>query len=443
MAALTLLEAWCKGKDLDPRKALLIVGIPAECSKDEITEILKANLQPLGSYKIQGRMTRREDKAKAVFIKLDDSFNVAKIPSQIAGKGGTWEVVMKPRKSDDEFSTELGYFWRNESPRMVDVAKILGHSSVSDDVQPEGFSQRNPTFLQPQQESTWYREFKVFSGNTLPKQGEENLDVWLQQVTEIWKLWQMSEEEKRRHLLESLRDSAASIVRMLRAHSDTVTADQCLNAVKQIFGSRQDYRTSQFHFLHSFQQVGEKVSVFVFRLEVLMQKAVRQTPMPNRTIDTIRLNYVLARATMTTHLRGKLKLLDKRGHPPTFLELMKLIRDDEDWETTLSVMKEKERKEERSFGASGRQVVAEATVAIPQVPVQARPRGHKNTQTMQVGTGPPLKYRRQDGPGTGEEGHSRATGTQVENQHPAKSPQLPRRESGNEAGPGIMSHPKP
>ena len=34
--AVTLLEDWCRGMDLDPRKALLIMGVPMECSEMEI-----------------------------------------------------------------------------------------------------------------------------------------------------------------------------------------------------------------------------------------------------------------------------------------------------------------------------------------------------------------------------------------------------------------------
>lgn len=67
---MNLLEDWCKGMDLDPRKALLIVGVPVECSEEEIKETLKAGLQPLCAYSVLGRMFRREDSSKAVLIGL-------------------------------------------------------------------------------------------------------------------------------------------------------------------------------------------------------------------------------------------------------------------------------------------------------------------------------------------------------------------------------------
>lgn len=273
MAAVTLLEDWCRGMDLDPRKALLIVGIPTECSETEIKETVKAGLQPLCAYRVLGRMFRREDNAKAIFIELADFVNFTMIPSEIPGKGGAWEVVVKPRNSDDEFITRLNYFLKDEGRKMADVAKILGYSSVTEGVEPEGSSPFKLAVLQPLKESMWYRKLKVFSGNTFPGPGEESFEVWLEHVTETMKVWQVSMVEKRRRLLESLCGPALSVMRMLLANNDSMTVEQCLDALKQIFGSKEDYRTSQFKFFQTFQLSGEKISGFLLRLEPLLQKS--------------------------------------------------------------------------------------------------------------------------------------------------------------------------
>uniref|UniRef100_A0A9L0S447 PNMA family member 5 n=1 Tax=Equus caballus TaxID=9796 RepID=A0A9L0S447_HORSE len=341
--AVTLLEDWCKGMDLDPRKALLIVGIPVECSEAEIKETVKAGLQPLCAYKVLGRMFRREDNAKAVFIELADTVNYAMMPSEIPGKGGAWQVVVKPRNPDDEFITRLNYFLKDEGRRMVDVAKSLGYSTLTEGMEPEGLAQVKLPVLQPLKESMWYRKLKVFSGSVSPGPGEENFEGWLEQVTDMMQIWQVPEVEKMRRLLESLRGSALSIMRVLRANNDSMTMEQCLDALKEIFGNKEDWRTSQFKFLQTFQKTGEKISVFLLRLEPLLQRAVQQSPFSMHSTDMIRLKHILARASMTTTLRGKLEILDQRGHPPTFLELVKLIRDEEEWETTMAVTKERER----------------------------------------------------------------------------------------------------
>ena len=65
--AVTQLEDWCRGMDLYSRKALLIVGIPMECSEVEIKETLRRGLESLLTYRVLGTMFRREYHAKAGF----------------------------------------------------------------------------------------------------------------------------------------------------------------------------------------------------------------------------------------------------------------------------------------------------------------------------------------------------------------------------------------
>ena len=433
-----LLEDWCKGMDLDPRKAVLIVGIPVECSEKEITETLKAGLQPLCAYSALGRMFRREDNSKAVFIELADEVNYAMMPNQIPGKGGTWEVVVKPRSPDDERINRLNYFLKGEGRRMVDVVNTLGHSTYPEDVEPKGLAQVEPPVPQPLKESVWYPKLKVFSGSTFPDPGEENSEAWLEQVTEMMQMWQVPEVEKQRRFLESLEGPALSLIQVLRANNDSMTVEQCLDTLKQIFGSKEDYRTSHLNFLQTCQKSGEKVSDFLLRLEPLLQNALQHSPWSVRSADMIRLKHVLAQASRSSALQGKLKLLEQRGRAPTFLQLLKLIRDEE-WEATMAVAREKQRQVGRGRRASGPQVLAETSVPAPPVMVQARLFRGSSAETVREGA--TLSLERRQVPclcGTGEEGQSQAACP------PAKQkPQLAAEELGNEMGAGAMSHPKP
>ncbi|KAG8505943.1 Paraneoplastic antigen-like protein 5 [Galemys pyrenaicus] len=293
----------------------------------------------------------------------------------------------------------------------------------------------------------WYRKLKVFSGNMEPAADDENFEVWLEQITEMMALWQVSEAEKRRRLLESLRGPALAIMRVLRANDEAITVRQCLDALKQIFGNKEDCRTSQFKFLQTFPQAGERNSAFLLRLEPLLQKAVQSSPLSARSTDTIRLKHMLARTAATPALRGKLELLDQRGCPPTFLELMKLIRDEEEWETTMAVTREKQGQVGRSRRASDRQDGEESSVPAPQAPA-APQEGlfqDSSTQTVREGMGLAMKRSRSSSCSGGEEEElSQAVGPPGVSPPPAKQrPQLSVEESGNELGAGAMSHPEP
>ncbi|XP_073655769.1 LOW QUALITY PROTEIN: paraneoplastic antigen-like protein 5 [Tursiops truncatus] len=440
-----LLEDWCKGMDLDPRKALLIVGVPVECSEEEIKETLKAGLQPLCAYRVLGRMFRREDSSKAVLIGLAAQVNYATVPSQIPGKGGAWVVVVKPRSPDDELINRLNHFLQAEGRRMVDVVKTLGYSPHPEEGQPKGLAQVRPPDPQPLRESMWYRKLKVFSGSTSPGPGEENFEAWLEQVTQMMQMWRVSEVEKQRRLLESLRGPAPSIVRMLRANSGSMTVAQCLDALKQIFGNKENYRTARFQLLQTLQKPGEKVSAFLLRLEPVLQNAVRHSPLPVRSADMIRLKYILAQAHVSTGLRDKLMILDQRGCAPTFLELMQLVRDVEEWQTAAAVTREKQRQVGGGHRASGTQVVAETSVPVRPVMVRAGQFHDSSTQTVQEGA--TLSLKRRQVPRcceTGEEGHSQAACPRAEDQPPAKqAPQPAAEEPGNEMRAGAWSHPRP
>ncbi|XP_005866179.1 PREDICTED: paraneoplastic antigen-like protein 5 [Myotis brandtii] len=441
--ALTLLEDWCKGMDLDPRKALLIVGIPVECTDNEIKETIRASLQPLLPYRILGRMFRREDNAKAVLIALGDTVNYAKTPNQISGKGGAWEVVVKPRNPDDEFINRLSYFLKDEGRKMTDVASALGCALPTEDQEPGDVPPEKSTASQSEKESMWYRKVRIFSGNVFPGAGEENFEAWLEQVTEVMQVWQVSETEKIRRLLESLRGPALSIMRVLRATNDSMTSQQFLDALEQIFGSKEDSRTAQFKLLHTVQKIGEKISTFLVRLEPLLQKAMQYSPTAARSADLIRLKHVLSRTNLSGSLRGKLELLDQRGCPPTFLELMKLARDEEEWEVTAAVLKQTQKPAESGRRPSSRQVFEEVSDSAPQVPQQAVQYCDSSTQTVQEGIGTvSFRGRKAARYNTEEESHSLITRIKVEPPSPERErPQLVG-ESGNEAGAGGTSHPE-
>ncbi|XP_013006939.2 paraneoplastic antigen-like protein 5 [Cavia porcellus] len=451
--AVVLLEDWCKGMDLDPRKALLIVGIPVECSEAEIKETVQEGLYPLSMYRIVGRMFRREDNAKAVLIELADTVNYATIPSCIPGKGGSWEVVVKPRTEDEEFLSRLNYFLKDEGRKIEDVARVLGCRGFS--VEDEDVGTSGPVSslpVHPVKESLWYRKLKVFSGSPSPGSGEEPFEAWLEHVTELMQVWQVSEAEKRRRLLESLRGSALATMRVLRANDDSITVVQCLDALREMFGSKEDAKTEQHLFLQMQHKSEEKVSAFLLRLEPLLQKVARQSPFRVQGTDMVRLKHVLAQASVTGALRGKLELLEQQGCPPSFLELVKLVREEEAWEHAVTVTKEKQTGQ---TGHGVRAVDRRETVQIcanePQGPVQIcanEPQGpvaieytasamalmESSTQTVQEGI-PSAKKRRLtlSGQGTEEGAQTQVIWLWEGN----------REESGNGKGAGALSHPKP
>ncbi|XP_053057818.1 paraneoplastic antigen Ma3 isoform X2 [Acinonyx jubatus] len=337
---LTLLQDWCRGEHLNTQRSMLILGIPEDCGEDEFEETLQDALRHLGRYRVIGRMFRREENAQAFLLELAQDIDYALIPREIPGKGGPWEVVVKPRNSDGEFLNRLNRFLEEERRTVSDMNRVLGSDTncpaprvaISPDFWT--WAQTLGAAVQPLLEQMLYRELRVFSGNTVSIPGALAFEAWLEHTTEVLQMWQVPEGEKRRRLMECLRGPALQVVSGLRANNAAITVEECLAALQQVFGPVESRKIAHVKFYKAYQEVGEKVSSFVLRLEPLLQRAVEKNAVLRRNVNQARLKQVLSGATLTDKLRDRLKLMKQRRKPPGFLALVKLLREEEEWEAT-------------------------------------------------------------------------------------------------------------
>ncbi|XP_039732940.1 paraneoplastic antigen Ma3 [Pteropus medius] len=344
---LTLLQDWCRGEHLNTQRSMLILGIPEDCSEDEFEETLEEAIRHLGKYRVIGRMFRREENAQAFLLELAQDIDYALIPREIPGKRGPWEVVIKPPNSDDEFLNRLNRFLDEERRSVSDMNRVLG----SDTSCPAPRMAVSPDFwtwaqtlgaaVQPLLEQMLYRELRVFSGNTVSIPGVLAFEAWLEHTTEVLQMWQVPEGEKRRRLMESLRGPALQVVSGLRAHNAAITVEECLEALQQVFGPVESRKIAHVKFCKAYQEAGEKASSFVLRLEPLLQRAVEKNAVSRKNVNLARLKQVLSGATLTDKLRDRLKVMKQRRKPPGFLALVKLLREEEEWEAALGPERER------------------------------------------------------------------------------------------------------
>ncbi|KAL1766701.1 paraneoplastic antigen Ma3 [Sigmodon hispidus] len=337
---LNLLQDWCRGEHLNTQRSMLILGIPEDCSEDEFEETLHEALRHLGRYRIIGRMFRREENAQAFLVELARDFDYALVPREIQGKGGPWDVIVNPPNSDDEFLNRLNHFLEEERRTVSDMNRVLGtysNYSPTKTVISADFWAWAQTFgavMQPLLEQMLYRELRVFSGNTMSIPGLSPFDSWLEHTTEMLQMWQVPEVEKRRRLMECLRGPALQVVKVLRANNAAITVKECLEALQQVFGPVENRKIAQMKFCKAYQEPGEKGSSFVVRLETLLQKALEKNAISRRNVNQTRLKQILGGATLTGKLREKLKMMKQRRKPPGFLALVKLFREEEEWEAS-------------------------------------------------------------------------------------------------------------
>lgn len=176
-----------------------------------------------------------------------------------------------------------------------------------------------------------YRKLRVFSESTTPGPEEEPFEIWWEQATEIVKEWPVAKAEKKRWLMESLRGPALDFMHIEQADNPFVSMEEYLESFKQVFGSLES-RTSQMRYLNTYQEEEEKVSACVLQLETLLRRAMEKWAIPRNIADQVRLEQVMARASLSLVLWCRLREHKYQGLPPSFLELMKVIREEEEEE---------------------------------------------------------------------------------------------------------------
>ncbi|XP_052027226.1 zinc finger CCHC domain-containing protein 12 [Apodemus sylvaticus] len=204
--------------------------------------------------------------------------------------------------------------------------------------------------LGPLMASMAERNMRLFSGRAEPAQGEDTFENWLSQVTGVLPDWHMPEEEKVRRLMRTLRGPAREVMRLLQAANPGLDVEDFLRAMKLVFGESESSVTAHSKFVNTVQEHGEKSSLYVIRLEVQLQNAIQAGVFAEREANQARLHQLLVGAEMSTDLRFRLKNLlrlyaNEPERLPNFLELIRMIREEEYWEETFINPKRPRRSE--------------------------------------------------------------------------------------------------
>ncbi|KAL6033708.1 hypothetical protein STEG23_009106 [Scotinomys teguina] len=139
-------------------------------------------------------------------------------------------------------------------------------------------------------------------------------------------------------------------MRLLHAANPSLNVAEFLRAMKLVFGESESSVTAHGKFFNTVQTHGEKPSLYVIRLEVQLQNAIQAGVFVEREANKARLHQLLVGAELSRDLRFRLKgLLRMYGnepeHLPDFLELIRMIREEEDWDDTFIQRKRPRRSE--------------------------------------------------------------------------------------------------
>lgn len=124
------------------------------------------------------------------------------------------------------------------------------------------------------------------------------------------------------------------MIKAVRLSDPDVTPEGCLEALESAFGLAESGDDLYFAFRLLHQQPGEKLSDFLRRLEHALTKVVQRGGIPVNSMDTARVEQLLKGAVDADLMLINLRLRERRTKPPTFLELLREIRIEEEYEAS-------------------------------------------------------------------------------------------------------------
>lgn len=144
----------------------------------------------------------------------------------------------------------------------------------------------------------------------------------------------MQTKKKKRRILESLKGPALEIIQAVRMLNPDTSLMEYIQAIDSIFGTSESAEDLYLSFRSLYQKPGERLSEFLRRLERLLSKVVQRGGLPVDAIDKVRLEQLIKGATESDLMLLQLNLRDRRDKPPSFLSLLKEIREEEQLEMT-------------------------------------------------------------------------------------------------------------
>lgn len=171
---------------------------------------------------------------------------------------------------------------------------------------------------------------RPFSGRFPRSNNEVDYETWRSNVEFLLKDTTQSDLYKSRKLLESLLSPAIDIVKHLTPESPLKAYLEILDSA---FGTVKDGDDLFAKYLNTMQDNGEKPSAYLQRLQVMLNTTLRRGGVTASDLDRHLLRQFV-RGCWDNILIAELQLEQKKQNPPTFAELLLLLRTAEDKHTS-------------------------------------------------------------------------------------------------------------
>lgn len=205
--------------------------------------------------------------------------------------------------------------------------KTLPHLTVSD-LNPPDLQRVVVEHIVRTQEAVSHApsRLRAFSGRSPRPANEVDYDTWRTNVESIMNDPAISDLHRTRRILDSLLPPATEITKHLGSQAPPTT---CLELLDSAYGTVEDGDELFAKFMATFQNSGEKPSSYLQRLQIALSAAVKRGGVNSTDVDRHLLRQ-FCRGCWEDMLLADLQLEQRKSNPPSFAELLLLLRTEED-----------------------------------------------------------------------------------------------------------------
>ncbi|XP_069836043.1 paraneoplastic antigen Ma1 homolog [Dendropsophus ebraccatus] len=160
-----------------------------------------------------------------------------------------------------------------------------------------------------------YRRLRTFSGLVPTPAGEEGYETWRDVALQYLEEWQCSDAVKRQRIVESLKGPAMEIVQAAWRGKPQVTSQDYMTALEDAFGSPEDATDLLYKLRITYQEAGEKMSDYLYRLDKLIYRVVSKGGLDSKEVDNCRLDQMLRGALTNDPIAQRLRCTDRDKIP--------------------------------------------------------------------------------------------------------------------------------
>ncbi|XP_063813161.1 paraneoplastic antigen Ma1 homolog [Pseudophryne corroboree] len=332
---------WCREKDINVESSFGLIGNFTDASEDSILNSVKF-LYGVSDPCIVDKLKGLNGNITAVLINNKNLLDPVLLPSMVVVEGVPgWKVhVVWPAGQSSETGTDIpcGDFGIGEPNLLVTGDTVM--PPVADNEVPHQREEAHESQVETvvgkmvSHLERWhfeggYRRLRIFSGiNPIPA-GEETYELWREAATQHSEEWQCPDHVKRQRVVESLRGPAMGVIQATRRSNTNATLKDYLEALDFSFGTMEDVGDLLARLNHTYQDMGETLTHYVYRVDRLIYKIVDKGGIDKDTVDSRRLIQVLKGALTNNPVAQRLRCTMSATRAPSLNELIREVKLEE------------------------------------------------------------------------------------------------------------------